>query len=528
MQISRPDAPIRIDSKRVLDLLVKHTHTQLAVLDARFDFVWVNEAYARSCDRTVEFLAGKNHFELFPSNAQAIFEEVVQTKKAFQTFARPFEYPDDPSRGVTYWDWTLVPILDSRGEVEILIFSLVDVTSGERARRELEEAREHRQKAQKLESLGRLTGGVAHDFNNVLTALVNYASILSQDLPPDSPSRPDVEGIADAVARGQKLVSQLLSFSTGGHSSSVNVGGIMKRARRLLQHLLPPTARLELHIGEGDVQVYAHPTCVDQILMNLVLNAGDALDEERGGTVRVSTHAVHNERAMALAGGTIAPGVYVEMRVEDDGTGMDEETSDRMFEPFFSTKGERGTGLGLATVRDLADQCGGCLDFETAKGEGTRFSVFLPTQPAMLDEDGGAVLDSDTGPAVERRILFVDDDVSIVDVVSRQLTRRGYEVLAVSSAERALERLNEEGADIDLLISDLAMPSMNGRELSIHARKLRPELRILHISGNPDGVVGWQDERDEGTPLLVKPFTVEELDAKIRSILEAPRWFIRR
>lgn len=518
-QISEPDTAPGVDSKRVLDLLVKYTHTQLVILDARFDFLWANEAYARSCGHPVEFLVGKNHFELFPSNAQAIFEEVIQTRKTFQTFARPFEFPDDPGRGVTYWDWTLVPILDANGEVEMLIFSLVDVTTGERARRELERAREHRQKAQKLESLGRLTGGVAHDFNNVLTALVSYTSILSEDLAPDSPQRPDVEAIVDAVARGQKLVVQLLSLTTKGDPRAVNVGDIVKGARGLLEHLLPRTAQLELHI-DGDVWAHVHPTSVDQMLMNLVLNAGEALDE--GGTIRVSIHAVYNERDKTLAGGTIGPGAYVEMRVADDGEGMAKETSDRMFEPFFSTKGDHGTGLGLTTVRDLAEQCGCTLDFETAKGEGTRFSVFLPTRSAIPEEEVRVGTPLSRAPAVERRVLFVDDDVSIVDVVSRQLKRRGYEVLAESSAERALERLNEEGADIDLLISDLDMPSMNGRELTIHARKSWPELPILHVSGNPEGVIGWQDERDEDTPLLLKPFTVEDLDAKIRSILGLP------
>ena len=513
-----PHPPLTSDPDGMLELFAQHTHTPLAFLDPDFRFVRVNAAYARGSGHPIDFFSGKNHFDLFPSEARAIFEEVVQTKKVFQTFARPFQFPGDPTRGVTYWDWTLAPVLDASGEVRLLVYSLNDVTEKELAVRGLARAREHIQRSQKLESLGRMTGSIAHDFNNVLTALMAYASLMRQELPPDSLAVEDVNALVDAAERGRALISQLLAFAgqPGNDMGPVELRPMVERSRRLLERLLPSRVALEVQLEDELGFVFAHRTFIDQILMNLVVNAGDAIEGE--GRVRVSAHSLQTEHEHTLAGGRLPPGAYVAIRVEDDGAGMDDATRTRILEPFFSTKGDEGTGLGLATVHDLVTRLGGGLDVESRAGEGTSITVFLRSTapPEEVVQPASVHL---AGLPSGRRILFVDDDRWIVHAIGRHLSRAGYHVVAETSALRALEHLIDQTRGVDLLVSDLTMPEMNGRELAIHARRLRSGLPVLHISGNPAGTVGWDDEPDEQAHFLVKPFTGPELDAKIRSIL---------
>lgn len=509
--------PLASNTSRLLELFVEFTHTQIVFLDPEFNFIRVNEAYARGTGHPVDFFPGKNHFDIYPSEAKAIFEEVVETKKPFQTFARPFEFPDDPARGVTHWDWTLVPVLDSQGEVELLVFSLTDVTAAERARRELERSRTRLRHADRLESLGRFAGGIAHDFNNVLTVLVSYGALLQDALPSDSPLQADVGAILEAGERGQGLIAQLLAFARRDElqPGSVDVNAALEKMRDLLRRLLPASIALEFALDPEIALARVLASHLDQVVMNLVVNAMQAVAGE--GSIELRTRSRTIEERTTVLSGDLAPGPYVVLEVSDDGPGMDAAVLSRVFEPFYSTKDEAGTGLGLATIHAIVSEHGGAIDVRSREGEGALFAVFLPACAPEEYLVPDAVVE--TPEPRHARILFVDDDPWIVRAMTRHLTHEGYEVVAETNPRVALSALEDPGAHFDLLISDLSMPEMNGVELAIHARKLRPKLSILHISGNPRGAIGWEEISQESTHFLAKPFSPRALEEKVRELL---------
>jgi signal transduction histidine kinase/CheY-like chemotaxis protein len=387
-----------------------------------------------------------------------------------------------------------------------------------RAASEIERLRlqEQLMRSQRLEGMGRLAAGIAHDFNNLLTVILSNAEFAYADLPAGSPIRDLIAPIHDASHRATALTRQLLAFSRRQPSAPevidlrAEVGGVL----RLLQRLLGARVKLETRLGEC-WPVRIDPGQLEQVLLNLAINGRDALPS--GGTIVVAAESERIEGGRACALG-LTPGEWVHLSVSDDGVGMEEEVRARCFEPFFSTKGDRGTGLGLATCHGIVQQAGGQISVESAPGRGTTFHVHLPRH-------AGPAEDRPRPHAVERSgearrgltVLVAEDDLTVQQVARRSLEQAGYRVLAAQSGPEALRILESEPA-VDALLTDLVMPGMGGAELSAQARVIRPSLRVLFVSGFADDVT-LDGLARTGDPILMKPYTPTDLQKRLGELL---------
>jgi len=386
-----------------------------------------------------------------------------------------------------------------------IVGTLLDVTEQRQLEARLREAH-------KMEALGQLAGGVAHDFNNILTAITGYAQVLRHDLPPDDPRAEDVAEILRAAERGAGVTRQLLAFGRRHalETEVLDLAAVVRELGPMLAQLLPRQLDLRLPDAEACAHVHATRSQLEQIVMNLVLNARDAMPG--GGTVAID---VRTEEA----GGDR----HAVLEVRDTGVGMTQEVRARAFEPFFTTKRkEQGTGLGLATVYGVVHQFGGEVDIESAQGAGTVVSVTLPlVAPAHAPPSSEAVAPAASG---RRRVLLVEDESAIRALVRRVLDRAGYDVLEAPHGAAALE-IVRTGTPLDLLLTDAAMPELSGVELARETAALRPDLPIVLMSGyaelsgvsvGPGGAISGV-----GTPMtfIEKPFTMDRLLAVVARAL---------
>jgi two-component system cell cycle sensor histidine kinase/response regulator CckA len=360
--------------------------------------------------------------------------------------------------------------------------------------------------AQKMEAVGQLAGGIAHDFNNLLTIVSGYARRLSARADLVS-ARSDLEQILMASDRAAELTRQLLAFARRGHTSAslIDVSALARELEPMLRRLLAADIVFDFHLAPGLPQVMMDRTGLEQIMMNLLINASDAMPA--GGTLRVTTQerSVSGEQA-AVHG--LEPGPYVELSIADTGTGMPPETVERIFEPFFSTKGERGTGMGLATVYGTVDQADGWIDVTSAVGEGTRFTVVLPAAGDPADAGPPQDLQRPT-------LLLVEDEPALRLLVVTMLEEEGYLVLQAGNGLDAIALAERHRGEIDLLLTDVVMPRLSGPELAQQLRGLRPGLEVLFMSGYNDSRLVHRGVEQANINLLVKPFSPDELVMKV-------------
>jgi signal transduction histidine kinase/ActR/RegA family two-component response regulator len=376
--------------------------------------------------------------------------------------------------------------------------------------------------AQKMEAVGQLAGGVAHDFNNLLTVITSYSGMLLTALPSTSAERADVVEIERAAHRAASLTRQLLAFSRQQvlQPRVLDLNTVARDMEKLLARLVREDIRVATILAPHLGAVYADAGQIEQVIMNLVVNARDALP--MGGTITIETANVDVDGTDGTDGqlpNEMAPGPYVMLAVTDTGLGMDAETQSRIFEPFFTTKrlGE-GTGLGLSTVYGIVRQSGGHVAVDSECGVGTTFRVYLPRAThdvAVARTSGGHTV---LVPGTET-ILLAEDEASVRTVARRILERSGYRVVDVANGAEALRICEDASRTIDLLITDMVMPEMNGRELVEHARTLRPEMRVLFMSGYTDDAIGRQTYFGPDTLYLQKPFTPDALTSQVRLAL---------
>jgi signal transduction histidine kinase/CheY-like chemotaxis protein len=373
--------------------------------------------------------------------------------------------------------------------------------------------------AQKMEAVGRLAGGVAHDFNNLLTIIVGRAELVLDALPPEHPAREHADQIERASTRGAGLTHQLLAFSRQQvlRPRVLDLNAAVVELERMLGRMIGEDVHLELELEAGLGPVLADASQVEQVLMNLAVNARDAMP--RGGrlTFRTTSGELDGGAAERLA---MPAGSCVVVEVRDTGIGMDEATRLRIFEPFFTTKEPgKGTGLGLATVYGIARQSGGAIEVESVPGQGTTFRLFLPrVDPAERpDLPLAPVGDSDTG---DETILLLEDETDVREMAERQLTARGYRVLAAAKCGEALELAERHDGPIDLLLTDVILPQMSGPEVAARLSVLRPAAKVLYVSGYTDDALGEHGVLGPGIAFLAKPFTSARLGRKVREVLD--------
>ena len=419
-----------------------------------------------------------------------------------------------------------------------------EITARKRGEEGQRRSEEMTRQAQKMEAIGRLAGGVAHDFNNLLTVIGTYCELLKQGVAEGNVRSTDVDEIYNATVRAAALTNQLLTFSRKQvlQPKLIGLNEIVAGMEPMLRRLIDTGVRIETRAFPSLPAFRADPAQMEQVLLNLAVNARDAMPN--GGLLRIETDESFLDAAYAAAHTGVKPGRYVLLSVSDTGQGMDDETRARIFEPFFTTKGKgEGTGLGLATVYGIVQQSGGHIEVESELGHGTVFRLYFPAvaaaeaplppvivrrlTPAGVPQQsrGGQPPRRHSGPRVRtgETILLVEDGEALREVLQRILEELGYEVRVAKDGEEALTVSKAETGPIHLVVTDVVMPNVGGRELALELWKSRPETRVLFMSGYTEDSIIQQGLRKPTVGFIGKPFHPDALARKIREMLDAGR-----
>ena len=417
-----------------------------------------------------------------------------------------------------------IAVTESRlGERRLFTGIVRDISARKLAEEGRAEAEEQLRQSQKLEAVGQLAGGVAHDFNNILGVITGYGELARKQVPEGHPARPRLDQMVKAAERAAGLTRQLLAFSRKQvlQPQFLELNAVVSDLDKMLQRVVGEDVEIQVRAAEKLGTVRADPTQVQQIVMNLVVNARDAMP--RGGQLTIETANAEFDEQYAAEHPPAKPGRFVMLAISDTGIGMDAETRRRIFEPFFTTKpaGE-GTGLGLATVYGIVKQSGGHIWVYSEPGQGTTFKIYLPCvdEPTQVEAAAAAAAPVARG---HETVLLVEDTGSLREVIREVLEQQGYTVLVASQGEEALALAQEHGGVIDLLLTDVVMPKLGGGDLARQLRGLRPALRVLYMSGYAGGAVSRLGALEEGFVLLEKPFTGERLARAVREALDRPR-----
>jgi len=397
---------------------------------------------------------------------------------------------------------------------------LVRVWGTQRDVTEQRHLEEQFRQAQKMEAVGQLAGGIAHDFNNLLTAILGNTQLLLRDLPPGDAKRGDVEEIRKASERAASLTRQLLAYSRRQmlQPEVLDLNVVVAEMDKMLRRLIGEHIALEAGLTPDLGRVRADPNQIEQVIVNLAVNARDAMPD--GGKLTIETANVDLDEAFAQAHLGSVPGSYAMLAVTDTGTGMDAAVRAHLFEPFFTTKEVgKGTGLGLATVYGIVKQSGGYISVYSEPGRGTSFKIYLPRIATPADEPAGP---QKGGPAPgSETVLVVEDEPAVLTLSRRALEAQGYVVLAASDPLAALRVVERHGGTIHLLLTDVVMPGLSGRELADRLTAQRPGIRVLYMSGYPGDAVVQHGTLPSGSAFLQKPFSPDGLARKVRDVLDA-------
>jgi CheY-like chemotaxis protein len=370
-----------------------------------------------------------------------------------------------------------------------------------------------------MEAVGRLTGGIAHDFNNLLLVIRGYSSILLAQLTEQS-LRDSAQQIDDAAKRAGEFTRQLLAFSRQQvlQPEVTSLNSVVEETLRLLERTLGADIEVQTDLDPEAPAVLADRSQLTQAMLNLAINARDAMPE--GGRLTIKTGGIELDEAYVATHEGVTSGLFALLQITDSGVGMDEETQRRAFDPFYTTK-EDGTGLGLASVYGLVNQSGGHIWLYSEPGLGTTFKIYLPVASATVTADAP---DADvTSLEGDETILLVEDTAMVRELVTATLERYGYSVLAAANGQEALDLVERTGADISLLLTDVVMPGMNGRELAETLLETRPQLGVLFTSGYPSDTVVRRGIADASAAFIEKPYLPDELAAKVREVLDRGR-----
>jgi signal transduction histidine kinase/CheY-like chemotaxis protein len=391
----------------------------------------------------------------------------------------------------------------------------IDITN----RKNLEE---QLRQAQKMEAIGQLAGGIAHDFNNLLTVIVGYSGLAMEQFRPEDPLRHDLEEINKAGQRASSMTRQLLAFSRKQvlRLRVCDLNGIVSEMDKMLQRLIGENIRLETSLCPELGSVKADPSQLEQVIMNLAVNARDAMPY--GGRLTITTANHELDESYLASHIAVSPGPYVMLAITDTGCGMDRQTQAHIFEPFFTTKAAGyGTGLGLSTVYGIITQLGGNIWVYSEVDEGTTFRIYLPRVDERGEDTETRICAVETLRGSET-VLLVEDDMAVRRFAREVLEREGYRVLESANARDAFSCCERYDGNIDLLVTDVVMPGLSGRDLAEGLAAMRPGLRVLYMSGYAGESNIFQTMVDQAARLIQKPFSARMLCQKVREVLEQP------
>ncbi len=395
-----------------------------------------------------------------------------------------------------------------------------ELAERERAEAALRKTEEQLRQSQKMEAIGRLSGSVAHDFNNLLSVILSYSDLVLSDLKPIDPLRADIESIRKAGEKAADLTRQLLAFSRQQvlQPRTLNLTEVLRESERMLRRLLSEDIEIVTHYARSLLPVKVDPGQIDQVLLNLVVNARDAMPH--GGKLTIETKEVELDESYTTEHFGVAKGPHVMLAVSDTGIGMDQQTQARIFEPFFTTKDVgKGTGLGLSTVFGIVKQSGGHIWVYSEPGGGTTFKVYLPVAEGA-DPELPEVVPLTTMHGTET-ILLVEDQDEVRRVAQAILRRYGYHVIEARNAGEALLSCERHPRTIHLLVTDVVMPQVSGRELAERLVAIRPEMKVLYMSGYTENAIVHHGILDSGLAYLQKPIVPDQLARRVREVLDA-------
>ncbi len=478
--------------------------------------VYANPAMLELSDESPETIFRTNVFEFLPYRTCGIADKIRAVFDGTPFFMGSVEHASSCGDKSSVRNYTGIR-LEEEGEFKALVF-VEDVTERVVAEREQKKLEIQFIQAQKMESMGRLAGGVAHDFNNILCAIIGYCELAMIRLPGNHPVHDYLTIVKESGERASELTRQLLSFSRKQvlNMAPVDLNSIIENAMKMLRRMIGADIEVELRMKSRIRTVLADAGQMEQVLMNLAVNARDAMP--LGGTLRIETADVEINSEYARRYEGFKPGSYILLAVSDTGTGMSEEVQKKIFEPFFTTKElGKGTGLGLATVYGIVKQHNGYIYAFSELGKGTTFKTFLPAcnaEPCETPEKSTIRLKSGS-----ETVLVAEDDCATRKWVTEALKELGYRVLETSGGDDALKVCDTFDGTIDVLLTDVVMPRMNGKELAELFHKRRPGAKVIFMSGYTDDIVTYMDDLSEAT-FVEKPLTLSRLSQKMRETLE--------
>ncbi len=510
------------ESESMYRMLVESTNSFVFSLDTGGVCRYVNRFWTDRLGYSSDEIVGTNGFHLITPESLKGFREEFAIALGGESRS-DIEFRSKTSDGgFVDVSVNLNPILDSSGQVTLMLGTGIDITERKRAEEDRERLEEQYRQAQKMEAVGQLTGGVAHDFNNLLQVINGGTEMAISDLPEGHLVRESLATVAKAGERAARLVSQLLLFSRRQimQPESLDLNDIVGNLLKLLGRLIGEFIQLQFHPGKHAGAIHADRGMVEQAVMNLCLNARDAMPT--GGTLTIETSSVVIDEAYCAAHSWATPGRFALLSISDSGHGMDPGTVEHIFEPFFTTKEVgKGTGLGLATVYGIVKQHEGMIHAYSEPGKGSTFKLYWPKSAAPTEtpqEEPEELVSGGT-----ETILLAEDDDMVRDLAERVLKRAGYMVLTAQDGTEAVALFEKRATEIAMVILDVVMPKMGGREAYEHMQRLRPGLKALFASGYSENAIHTNFVLDEDLALVQKPFSPNALLLAVRKILDSPQ-----
>ncbi len=488
-----------------------------------YELLFVNEAFLNYHKMERGQTVGERVDEVFD---KAVFESVIKRHLdeclAGETVGFEMSYPY-AGIGERHLFVSFYPLRGEGENITGAVGVIKDISNRKKADKERIKLEHQLRQAQKMEAVGTLAGGIAHDFNNLLSPIMGYAEMLLDNYASDDRLRQDLTEIFNAAMRGKELTHQLLAFSRKQvlELNAIDLNRVIADLKNMLRRLIREDIHIEYHLSQDPATIRADSNQIEQVIINLAVNAQDAMPSGGRLIIETSDEILDDEYLRKERETEIVPGRYVLLSLTDTGSGIDEDKKEHIFDPFFTTKSKwKGTGLGLATVYGIVKQHNGYIWVYSEPDQGTTFKVYIPKAFEAENKKTETVAETKTGKVAGETILIAEDDPAILELVNQILEKHGYVTIKTSSPSACVEIAANYEHPLHLLLTDVVMPEMNGKEIYEKIRDYYPNIRVLYMSGYTDDVIADRGILNKGTNLIQKPFSMKALLVKVRETLD--------
>ena len=509
---------------RLLERITDNMFDMVSLSDLEGNYTFAGQSHERILGYTNSELMGRNVMEfVHPDDLPGVVKEFESLLENGGLKKAEFRYRHSKGHYLNFE--TAAEILSDENQVpNEIIFSTRDITDQIKSNKEKEKLEKELAHAQKMESIGILAGGIAHEFNNIMSIIMGNNELLIDDLPPSSPARESANEIDMACHRARDIVKHLLTFSRQDDALKENIDmpSVVKKSLKLIRATIPANIDIREKITSDSLPVHGDLTQINQVIINICNNAKDSLPIS-GGRIEIELSKETVDPHMASSVNTLSPGNHARLRISDNGSGMEKGTLDRIFEPFFTTKGVgQGSGIGLAVVHGIVQNHGGSITCESSLGQGTAFTILIPLDEGPIREES-IDMKTDVFYGKGEKILYVDDEPSIASMGKRYLESLGYDALSTTDPHEAIEMVKAEPERFGLVISDMAMPQMPGDLLITEILSINPEMPAIICTGYSPRMSEAKASEMGVNAFLMKPFGRSELAKTVRQVLDGSR-----